>query len=84
MRFWPKLSWVQGHDGQPFLYNPEIERPHVHIMEVRDVQPGMRQPLTSGTTIVLYGCRTCPHVESQTVQGVWSREQVMGASNATS
>jgi hypothetical protein len=43
---------------------------------IRDAQPGVRQPLQNDTTIILYGCRGCEHVESEIIAGRWEIGQV--------
>jgi hypothetical protein len=48
----------------------------MHDLQVIDVFWPQRVPMQPQFTDVLYGCRDCAHVETVTIDGKWSMEQV--------
>lgn len=61
--------------GDP-IARSSIEQSHEHELHAIECQRGFNSPLTPAVTVVLFGCVTCTHVETELLQGQWTLEQV--------
>lgn len=59
---------------EPLRVMPEI---HLHDLMLMNAQAGMRVPMQPATTILLYGCKECEHVETGVIDGTWNIDQLL-------
>lgn len=52
---------------------------HSHDIRIVGVQNAVTRPLEPKMTLALFGCRTCPFVSSEEIQGSWTLDQIQDA-----
>ncbi len=53
---------------------------HVIVIDAQ-VTPNPAAPLFGRRTAILYRCKWCPHVETKTIEGVWTLAQIRAWGN---
>lgn len=59
-----------------FWKRQKKDNTHHHVLKAMDVSHPARTPFQPAFTIVLFGCENCTHVETVSLDGTWSMEQV--------
>lgn len=58
------------------IQHVQLPPEHAHDLAAIDVYHPRRVPMQPETTVVLFGCKTCEWVETSTLDGTWSTEQI--------